>query len=180
MPRLFAGHEIPPHVSSVLESLQDGLFDARWIDPADFHVTLRFIGDVSIHVANDIDSLLADVDRKPLTLRLSSVGVFGGDKPHSIYAEVEPSRELSALQSEVERIVQACGVGLDKRKFHPHVTLARLKNISPFDVAQYLSQNGYFPPQSVAVSRFALFSSRASTGGGPYKLETSYPLRRVA
>jgi RNA 2',3'-cyclic 3'-phosphodiesterase len=180
MPRLFAGLEIPPHAGQVLARLQDGLFGARWIDPADFHITLRFIGDVGVQMANDIDSLLADVSRSPISVRLSGLGCFGGDKPSSIYAQVEPSRALSELQAEVERLIRACGTGLDRRKFQPHVTLARLKHVSPLDVAQYLSERGYFPPQSFTVSRFVLFSSRAGVGGGPYMVETTYPLRKAA
>ncbi len=180
MPRLFAGLEIPPHAGQVLCGLQAGLYGARWIDPSDFHITLRFIGDIGDRMADDIDSLLADVSRSPISLRLTGLGCFGGDKPSSIHACVEPSRALSDLQSEVERLIRACGVGLDRRKFQPHVTLARLKHVSPLDVAHYLSERGYFPPQSFTVSRFVLFSARAGVGGGPYRVETTYPLRRAA
>jgi RNA 2',3'-cyclic 3'-phosphodiesterase len=180
MPRLFAGLEIPPHVRGALSGLRGGLAGARWIDPSDYHITLRFIGDISNRMACDIDSMLADVTRSTMSLRLSSLGSFGGDKPHSIYAAVEPNRQLSELQAEIERIVRGCGVEIDKRKFQPHITLARLRNASSLDVAGYLSVFGYFSPQHFDSDRFVLYSARASTGGGPYMVETSYPLRRIA
>ncbi len=176
MPRLFAGLEVPPHVTSVLEKLRGGLPGARWMEPSDYHITLRFIGDIGNRVAQEIDSLLADVSRRPLALRISGLGSFGGDKPHSVFAAVEPTRELSDLQSEVDRLIRACGIEADKRKFQPHVTLARLKGASSLDVADYLSLRGWFPAQTFTADRFVLFSSRVTTGGGPYIVETTYPL----
>jgi RNA 2',3'-cyclic 3'-phosphodiesterase len=176
MPRLFAGLEVPSHVVSVLSMLRGGLPGARWVEPTDYHITLRFIGDIGNRQASEIDSLLADVSRRPLSLKVSGLGSFGGDKPHSVFAAVEPNRELSELQGEIDRLVRACGVEADKRKFQPHVTLARLKGASSFDVAEYLSLRGWFPPQTFTASRFVLYSSRDSFGGGPYMVETSYPL----
>jgi RNA 2',3'-cyclic 3'-phosphodiesterase len=153
-----------------------GLPGARWIEPSDYHVTLRFIGDIGNRQAQDIDSLLADVSRRPLALKVAGLGGFGGDKPHSVFAAIEPSRELSELQGEIDRLVRACGIEADKRKFQPHVTLARLKGASSLDVADYLTSRGWFPPQTFTADRFVLFSSRNSTGGGPYMVETTYPL----
>jgi RNA 2',3'-cyclic 3'-phosphodiesterase len=176
MPRLFAGLEVPSHVVSVLSMLRGGLPGARWVEPTDYHITLRFIGDIGNRQASEIDSLLADVSRRPLSLKIAGLGSFGGDKPHSVFATVEPNRELSELQGEVDRLVRACGVEADKRKFQPHVTLARLKGASSFDVAEYLSLRGWFPPQTFTASRFVLYSSRDSVGGGPYMVEASYPL----
>jgi RNA 2',3'-cyclic 3'-phosphodiesterase len=180
MPRLFAGLEVPSHVSSILSMLRGGLPGARWAAPSDYHITLRFIGDIGNRTALEIDSLLADVSRGPLTLKVTGLGSFGGDKPHSVYAAVEPTRELSDLQSEVDRLVRACGVEADKRKFQAHVTLARLRNASSLDVAEYLSSRGWFPSQTFTAHRFALFSCRVAVGGGPYMVETTYPLGQHA
>jgi RNA 2',3'-cyclic 3'-phosphodiesterase len=176
MPRLFAGLEIPSHVAGMLSTLRGGLPGARWMEPSDYHITLRFIGDIGNRAASDIDSLLMDVSRSAIPLKIAGLGSFGGDKPHSVYAAVEQSRELSELQGEVDRLIRACGVETDKRRFLPHVTLARLKAASSLDVADYLSVRGWFPPQTFVADRFALFSSRVSTGGGPYIVEATYPL----
>jgi 2'-5' RNA ligase len=69
-------------------------------------------------------------------------------------------------------------VGLEPegRKFTPHVTLARLRDSSSRQVADYLSTRGHFRSRSFAVPQFVLFSSRASVGGGPYVVEAAYPL----
>jgi 2'-5' RNA ligase len=80
------------------------------------------------------------------------------------------------LQAEHERLMQRVGLEPEGRKFTPHVTLARLRDCSSFEVAEYLSARGGFRSQPFPVSRFVLFSSRASTGGGPYVIEAAYPL----
>ncbi len=68
------------------------------------------------------------------------------------------------------------GLPPETRKFTPHVTLARLRNASPIDVADYMATRGHFPKLTFTAARFVLFSSRASTGGGPYVVEAAYPL----
>jgi 2'-5' RNA ligase len=135
MPRLFTGLEIPAEIGQTLSSLRGGLPGARWIDPENYHVTLRFIGDIDGISANEIASMLFRVNRKPFEVTLQ-----------------------------------------EGRKFTPHVTLARLYDASSQDVADYLSVRGYFPTRVFKAERFVLFSSRASTGGGPYVVEDSYAL----
>ncbi len=176
MPRLFAGLEIPAEIGQRLANLRGGLPGARWIDPENYHVTLRFIGDIDGISANEIAYLMSRVERKPFKVEIRGLASFGGNKPRAIVAHVEPSKPLMELQAELERLVRRCGFGPDPRKFTPHVTLARLRDVSNWDVADYLSVRGYFPTQTFTAEQFVLFSSRASTGGGPYLVENSYEL----
>ena len=176
MPRLFAGLEIPAEISQRLANLRGGLPGARWIDPENYHVTLRFIGDIDGISANEIADLMSRVERKPFPVTIRGLSTFGGNKPRAIVASVEPSKPLLELQAELERLVRRCGLEPEGRKFTPHVTLARLRDSSCRDVADYLSVRGYFPAQTFTAAHFTLFSSRASTGGGPYLVEDSYAL----
>lgn len=176
MPRLFTALEIPRDAALSLSLLRGGLPGARWIDVENYHITLRFIGDVEGHVADEIANALDRVRRNSFSLTLSGVGSFGGKKPHSVWAGVTPSPDLLALQAEIERICQRLGVPSDPRKFTPHVTLARLRNTSPADVAYYLSSRGNFSAMPFKVGRFVLMSSRDSVGGGPYIVEEAWPL----
>lgn len=176
MPRLFTALEIPRDASLSLSLLRGGLPGARWIDTENYHITLRFIGDVEGHVADDVANALDRVRRPSFNLTLSGVGAFGSKKPHSVYAAVVPSPELLALQAEIERICQRLGLPADPRKFVPHVTLARLRNTSPVDLARYLSSRGNFAALPYKVGRFVLMSSRDSVGGGPYIVEEAWPL----
>ncbi|PZO76557.1 MAG: RNA 2',3'-cyclic phosphodiesterase [Mesorhizobium amorphae] len=176
MPRLFTALEIPRDASMSLSLLRGGLPGARWIDVENYHLTLRFIGDVSGPVADEIAGALDRVNRPSFSLELSGVGAFGGKKPHSVYAAAGPSPELNALQAEIERICQRMGLPAEKNRFVPHVTLARLRNTSPVEVAHYLSARGNFSALPFRVGRFVLMSSRDSVGGGPYVVEEAWPL----
>jgi 2'-5' RNA ligase len=176
MPRLFTGLEIPAEVGHMLSNLRGGLPGARWIDPENYHVTLRFIGDIDGVSANEIASMLFRVDRKPFEVKVQGLTSFGGRKPRAVVATIAPSRPLIELQAELERMMQRIGLDPEGRKFIPHVTLARLHDASDQDVADYLSLRGYFPSKVFTAERFVLFSARASTGGGPYVVEDSYEL----
>ena len=145
MPRLFTGLEIPAEIGQTLSNLRGGLPGARWIDPENYHVTLRFIGDIDGVAANEIASMLFRVNRKPFEVTLQGLSSFGGKKPRAVVASVVPSRPLIELQAELERLMQRIGLDPEGRKFTPHVTLARLRDASNQDVADYLSVRGYFP-----------------------------------
>ncbi|AWN50930.1 RNA 2',3'-cyclic phosphodiesterase [Methylobacterium sp. 17Sr1-1] len=178
MPRLFTGIEVPPETGLALSTFRGGLPGARWVEPADYHVTLRFIGDVDGGLAEEITEALAEIrPRPPLTLVLDELAVFGGEKPHALFARVVPDDDLADLQADHERILRQLGIAPDTRRFTPHVTLARLKrNAGPDGVARYLAMQPVFPQVSFTAHRVALYSARDSVGGGPYVVEAAYPL----
>lgn len=176
MPRLFTGLEIPADIGLELSMLRGGLPGARWITPENYHVTLRFIGDVDETTAQEIDLAVSRVRRAPFELTLEGVTSFGGRKPRAVVAAVAPSAALLELQAEQERLIQRIGLEPEGRKYTPHVTLARLRDTSPIDVAEYLAARGLFRTKPFKVTRFVLFSARASVGGGPYVVEAGYPL----
>ena len=109
MPRLFTGLEIPSEIATEIAMLRGGLSGARWIDVENYHLTLRFIGDVEGHFADEIANALDRVRRPALQLKLCGVGAFGSKKPHSIFAGAENSPDLTALQGEIDRICQRLG-----------------------------------------------------------------------
>ena len=176
MPRLFTGVEIPSDVGQSLATLRGGLPGARWIDPENYHLTLRFIGDVDDLIAHEVASMLGRVKRGAFDLHFEGLTSFGGRKPRAVVATVAPAQALLEVQSEHERLMQRIGLQPEGRKYTPHVTLARLRDSSSRDVAEFLAARGYFRTAAFPVSRFVLFSSRASVGGGPYVVEAAYPL----
>jgi 2'-5' RNA ligase len=176
MPRLFTALEIPRQVGQSLAVMRCGLPGARWIDPENYHLTLRFIGDIDDALARDIAGLLGRVQRVPFELRLDGLASFGGRKPRAVVAAVAPVAPLIELQAEHERLLQRLGLEPEGRKYTPHVTLARLRDSSSREVADYLSVRAHYRSSSFAISRFVLLSSRSSVGGGPYVVEEAYPL----
>lgn len=176
MPRLFTGLEILPDVAGQLATHRGGLPGARWMEPSDYHITLRFLGDVDGGLARDVFGFLQDVRRPVLTVSLNGLDSFGGDKPRSVFARVAPTPQIAALQLDHEKLLRRLGLPPEKRKFKPHVTLARLKDASPVDVAWFLASRPLVRPISFVATRFVLYSSRAGVGGGPYVIEAAYPL----
>lgn len=176
MPRLFTGLEIPEDLAMELAMMRGGIYGARWIDIENYHLTLRFIGDIDDSTARDIDLTLSQIRRPSFTVTLDGLGSFGGAKPRAIVAKAAPAAALVELQAQQERLIRRIGIAPEPRKFTPHVTLARLRAASAVAVADYLSARGHFFSRRFEARRFVLFSSRASTGGGPYVIEAAYPL----
>lgn len=176
MPRLFTALELPADIAFSVSLLRGGLPGARWISPENYHVTLRFIGDVDDRTGDEIAEQLSRVSRPTFRLALEGLGAFGSKKPHSLWVGVKNTAALKELQSEHERLMQRIGLEAERRKFSPHVTIARLRHASEADVAAYLALRGDFITPPFSVGRFVLLSSRASKGGGPYVMEEAYPL----
>jgi 2'-5' RNA ligase len=176
MPRLFTGIEIPAEIGQALATLRGGLPGARWVEPENYHVTLRFIGDVDHSVANEVASMLERVRREPFDAWIEGLISFGGRKPRAVVATLGTASALMELQVEHERLMQRVGLEPEGRKYIPHVTLARLRESSSRQVADYLALRARLRSPPFRVSRFVLFSSRNSIGGGPYVVEAAYPL----
>ncbi len=179
MPRLFTALEIPRNAAMSLSLLRGGLPGARWIDVENYHITLRFIGDIDGRTADEVVDRLDRIDRPEFQIDLTGMGSFGSKKPHSIWAGVSHTPEMHALHAEVERICQRIGLPPDPRKFMPHVTLARLRSSRLDDVVQYLSGRSNFRTSPFTVGRFVLMSSKESVGGGPYIVEEAFPLHEA-
>src|ERR1044071_9755095 len=176
MPRLFSAIEIPQSIASRLTMLRAGLSGARWIDPENYHLTLRFIGDVDGATEHHFTLALSAIDAAPFELKLNGLGSFGGNKPRAIFAGIAPSEGLDALRRANERAAREAGLPPEGRNFKPHVTLARLRNARADAAAAHLEHQGGAPAEPFIVNRLVLYSSRNSVGGGPYVVEAAYPL----
>jgi RNA 2',3'-cyclic 3'-phosphodiesterase len=152
---------------------------ARWVDPANFHLTVRFIGDVDGGLAREVDQVLSEISFKPFHVQLKGVGIFGGNKPHSLYVGVEESPELLQLHALHERQFRNIGLAPETRKFLPHVTIAWLNRPDERALQRWVEVHGLFRSDPIFVASFALFSARPLSGGGPYGVEASYGLQGV-
>ena len=177
MPRLFTGLEVPAHIRAILSLKQAGIPKMRWMDPADFHITLRFIGDVCAREANDIVDTLSQRTWSQPEIEIGELKCFGGAKPSALYASVSADPVLIGLAASQERAMQQLGLPPDPRRFTPHITIGRCSKCSPESIARYLSHHGEaWPGLSFKPTRFVLYSARESRGGGPYKIEHTWPL----
>src|SRR5580658_9915202 len=103
MIRLFAALAIPPQIGEALVRRQQGLPGARWRPTDSFHITLRFAGEISEAVADDLDAELNTVSAEALTLALEGVGAFqDGEDIHAVWAGVEENVPLRRLAARCE------------------------------------------------------------------------------
>ena len=130
MPRLFTAIEIPAAVADALAAARGGIYGARWREPDDYHITLRFIGDVDGRMASEIADTLDTVRKSPVSIQFDGLNWFGGEKPRAIVARIKPTPGLIDLQAEHERRLRRLGLPPETRNFTPHVTLASLRSVS--------------------------------------------------
>jgi 2'-5' RNA ligase len=174
MPRLFTALEIPDDVADALALMRGGLFGARWSEPDDYHITLRFIGDIDARLANEVADTLAEVSRPRVVVAFEGLAWFGNDRPRAIVAKVKPSPELADLAADHERRLRRLGLPPETRNFTPHVTIARLRGVGPAAVADYLASRGRLEAPGFTAERFVLMSARDGVGGGPYVAEAEF------
>jgi RNA 2',3'-cyclic 3'-phosphodiesterase len=180
MPRLFTAIEIPEAMRMRLSLLRAPIDGAKWVQPEDMHITLRFAGDIEARVADELADLLADVRVAPFSLAIAGTGTYGGRAPRVLWAGANAGPELDALYRANERAARTVGLDPGPREFQPHVTLARMRRVRQSAVARFLSENGDLRLEPFQVTRFVLLSARPGSGGPPYAVEAAYPLDGAA
>jgi len=176
--RLFIALPLPDDLRERLATLQRGLKAARWVKPENLHLTLRFLGELDGRQAGDVDAALSALGGEAFSLSLAGLDCFGERRNlRALWVGVADPEPTRRLQAKVERAVQQAGIEADRRKFKPHVTLARFKRALCPDLSGYLQSNNLFRSEPVAVTEFVLFSSFLTREGPIYRPEASYPLR---
>jgi 2'-5' RNA ligase len=174
--RLFVGLEIPDELRDRLAMIQSGVHGAKWVPRENFHITLRFVGEVDEGVARDLALDLNRVRAPSFELTLLGAGHFEANrKVRQLWIGVDRSEALNALQDRVDGLVTRAA-GPDNQRFRPHVTVARLNAASPDTVRHWLAANSLFRSVPFAVERFVLFSSFLSKSAAIYREEAEYPL----
>lgn len=181
MIRSFVALPLPARIAFGLETLRAPIPEARWAPPENLHLTLAFLGDQHPHALEDADAVLAEIRAPILDLRLEGVGVFGGDRPHAIYAALAENPDLRRLQAKVERALRQAGVSFESRNFTPHVTLAWLGRKAPRGrLISWLEGYALYRSAPFEVEEFALYRSDLGPGGSVYEAMRAYPLGESA
>ncbi len=177
MIRLFVGIPIPADIRLRLSMMSAGLPGTRWVNEENYHLTLRFIGEVDEGLADDIDATLGQIDHAAFELSLEGVGYFG--KPNAaraVWAGVAKSENLLHLHAKIETALQRMGQPAEERKYTPHVTLARMRGTPKAKLDEYIAGHMGFAAGPIAVRSFTLFSSFLSSSGAIYIPEANYTL----
>lgn len=179
MPRLFVAIDLPPAIRERLVSLCCGLPGARWVDPEQMHLTLRFIGEVNSSVFQLVREALTEVRSDPFTLRLEGIGFFPPrGLPRVAWAGIRKNDQLVQLRNRIESVLVRSGLEPEGRKFSPHITLARLNNTPGSRIGAYLAHNGMFLSEEFPVREFFLYSSVLNSRGAKHYIEQRYALGR--
>ncbi|MDR6833566.1 MULTISPECIES: RNA 2',3'-cyclic phosphodiesterase [unclassified Sphingopyxis] len=174
--RLFVALRPPPPIRARLRAAMHGISAARWQDDDQLHLTLRFIGEVDHHRAEDIAAALGGLHAAAITARIAGVGLFERKGwPHTIWAGVEPLAALAGLHRKVDQLLARVGVAAETRAFIPHITLARL-NRSAGPVAAFLTQNSNLASPPFDFTHVVLYESEMGHGGSRYHPVARYPL----
>jgi len=178
MRRLFIALDFPDTIVEQVANLCHGVRGARWTPSHQLHLTLRFIGEVDDGTFEDVKECLEMVNFSAFSIRLAGTGFFPPRKqPRVLWVGVEKSTELNDLFSLIENSLESAGLAPDERTFHPHVTVARLREgVRPGEITPFLSGTGLFKTEPVLISEFHLYSSVLRPEGPVHTVEASYEL----
>ncbi len=176
MHRLFAALPIPFAIGDTLADLQETLAGASWRPIENFHITLRFLGEIDTLTARELDHELGLIEAPQMQLSLAGVGWFGRRAPHAVWAGVEPDDDLKRLAGACERAARRIGLPPERRPFRPHVTLAYLHRSPLEDVRRWTEARQGYAAGPFWADRFHLYESFMGRGPSRYEPRADYPL----
>ncbi len=176
--RLFIAIDLPDHLRSHVQSICPAtLAGAKWLPMEQFHLTLRFIGDVEADRFQQIQQTLTQIARPTFNLSLKGVGVFPNlHRPRVLWVGLDVGPALLELQKDIEARLVELGIPAEDRPFSPHLTLARFKFSNAHQVAKYLEEQGTFCSEPFTVGQFILYSSLLTPKGALHKKEVIFNL----
>jgi RNA 2',3'-cyclic 3'-phosphodiesterase len=178
MLRLFVGIALPPEQCLGLSAICLGIPGVKWVDPGNYHVTLRFIGDVDEGMAGDIDGALTAIRLAPFDLAIAGCGHFGPeDKPRVLFAGLDRSSALQHLHDKVEGVLMRLGLPPEGRRFTPHVTLGAVRGGNPIEIGRFLATHSLVRLPAFRVEAFHLVRSYLTKAGSIYEDVAQYRLR---
>lgn len=178
MTRLFVAVELPADVRARLAGLCGGVPGAKWVPSENLHLTLRFIGEVAAPDVADVMAALSQVRGAPMEITLAEVGHYGpAARARVLWVGVERNPALVQLHDRIESSLVRLGIEPEKRKFSPHITLARLKRAPARRLRDFVEARNLFRAGPIPVDRFALFSSLLGGENSVHRVEAEFPLR---
>jgi 2'-5' RNA ligase len=175
--RLFVGIGVPEATGERLWALTGGVDGAAWMPPETYHLTLRFIGEADRHQAEELDLALAEIAFPAFDIALAGVDFFGtAGRPRVLWAGVDPSLPLHRLARKIDRAARQAELPREDRAYTPHVTIARLHDVSLVGAMAFVQQKSLFRAPPFTVDHFTLYESRQGRGGPAYIKLVDYPL----
>lgn len=177
MLRLFTALEPPKKIKQELLSVQQYMPGARWQTDEQLHITLNFIGEIDGSLLPEIKKALATIKLDPFSCYCDGVDYFGSkQQPRILITKIVPNAALLKLQKQINHALPDNEIKIEKQKFKPHITLARLNQVSYQSIGEFIQYEALFKTGEFVLDEFHLISSRLSPDGAKYLIEESYPL----
>ncbi|HTR49225.1 MAG TPA: RNA 2',3'-cyclic phosphodiesterase [Kofleriaceae bacterium] len=182
--RLFVGVRVSVATANALAACAEMLarrareagVEPKWVAPASYHVTLKFLGATRDDAVGAVRDALAGACAgvQPFRFRSARLGAFASlERANVVWAGVEDGATLGELAKRVESALAALGFATEARPFHAHVTLARLREPRPVrELVLPLAEQMF---AETRVDAITLFESETKPSGGVY-----HELARVA
>jgi 2'-5' RNA ligase len=168
--RMFIAIDLPPPLAGNLSNLDPHLPNLRWLPASALHLTLCFLGNVPDETAEPLIQALDKIDSLRFPLVLQNLGSFGSrSRPSVVWAGLEtcPS-ELSTLHHQIQAATRAAGLQPDAKRFHPHITLGRCKDLPGSALQPFLRNHAEKEFGRFEVTGFTLYHSILHPGGAEH------------
>jgi 2'-5' RNA ligase len=183
MLRLFIAVDLPDEIQSDVEALMGNVRGARWVNPRQLHITLRFLGETPEATLPALRDGLARVKRDGFTLQLRSAGVFPPSgprhsrrRPRVLWLGIEPAKDLVSLKRAVD-VALAGSSAAEEQPFSPHLTLARFPRPPDHTLADFLAKYRDYRSPVWPVTEFRLYQSTLRRDGALHAILSGYQLK---
>lgn len=171
--RLFVAINVPESVTSLLAEMNPHIAGVRWLRADQIHLTLSFLGKVDREAEEKLRERLGDIRFTAFFMPVVGVGTFPATgKPNVIWAGVGSGHpQLFHVYKRVQEAALGAGIEPDLRTWHPHITLARCRDVPPHAIRPFLKEHEDFDAGLVRVESFVLYSSNPGPLGSVYTRE---------
>ena len=177
--RFFVAIDLPESTRQLLANLDPHIRGVRWSDPAQMHLTLGFFDDVPDDVDSALREKLSAIQFGAFFLPVRDVGTFSAKgAPKIIWIGVGNAHpHLFQIHKRVQESALAAGLEPDLRPWHPHITIARCRDVSAQSLRKFLQPNSKLDAGMIRVEAFHLYSSNLTPAGPIHTREMSVRCR---
>ncbi|MEN8138778.1 MAG: RNA 2',3'-cyclic phosphodiesterase [Bacteroidota bacterium] len=186
MKRVFIAYKVSTEAKTIqfIDSLKKKLWRSsiKWVNPLNYHVTLKFIGNTDFDTVKKIKNVLKSIleDEKKFDTKIQTLKFFGHiKKPTALWMDIDDNGNSKRITENINKALGKIGIETDQRPFKPHLTLARIKLIyEKTEFEKLIEQNNDTLFQSNTISKIIFFESKLTQRGPEYKVLAEYKLEK--
>ncbi len=170
--RCFIAIELPDKIKERLRNIKFDDRIAKVVVPSDYHLTLKFLGDVTESKLERVKKELSRIRFKPFKLKISKIGFFPNSQfARVIWMGIMPKRKIVKLKEDIDDALIAL---FDREKrFEPHITLGRIKAVKDKD--KFMEISNLEIEEGFKADSFKLIKSMLTEEGARYEIIEEYP-----